>query len=90
MDTAEKISAVKDWQKMNPLKIWRTSQIPYIGIHTAAALIGVTPSTIQTWEGGMYAPRLPHLLKLAEVLGDSNIAATWQAWEELRPEVARK
>jgi len=49
----------------------RTARVPKLTLTQFARAVGVAPPTASGWESGKYKPSLPHLARVAEVLGCS-------------------
>lgn len=76
--------AFKTWIDTNPLRAWRRKND--ISIMRAAVALGVTITTIQSWERGSATPSEPNMTNLEKVIG-TGTAKAWTRWAAKQPEV---
>jgi transcriptional regulator with XRE-family HTH domain len=85
MTMAEKVVALKSWMEENPLRKKR-EEVKASKDH-AAVLMGISVSTIKTWESGAHMPSQPSMKRIARFLElpVSGSRALWDAWWNSRP-----
>jgi transcriptional regulator with XRE-family HTH domain len=84
-DAAVMTPSYSDWRNANPLRAWRATRSPRVGLHEAGGRLGVGVSTIQTWESGSARPNADNMLALAAMTGIANIEQAWDTWLTHRP-----
>lgn len=79
------VTAIEDWLRQNPLKLARTERKITQG--DLALRVGVTSTTIASWERRGQRPSLKNIEKLAKVfiMPSSYLSRLWTGWEKQKP-----
>lgn len=74
---------INKWVSTNPLRIYRGKE--GLSLMDISIMIGVSNSTVQTWETGAHYPTDSNLEVIGDLIGDNDIEETWSDWFDKRP-----
>lgn len=84
--TATAKSQVDQWKESGPVRRWRTTN--GLSLNDVAGLLGVSKSSVQSYESGAVHPNRYRLEELAPLMGYKSGAAldrAWAVWWKERP-----
>lgn len=77
----------RKWVSQNPIKLWMTKMNLYS--KDLMSVFEVSYHTIFRWCDGMSAPDENQILKLSEIMNDSEFPQKFRKWQSLRPNLSK-
>lgn len=82
-------NALLEWQKLNPLRLWRLKQPPEGWNRSVLARrLKTSHTSVEAWEKGRSLPVLDSFAKIEALTGIS--ATSWMSWYSRRPNKTKK